>query len=119
MCINSGLHKQDTIGSLRALYMICRLKYQIHFRVVSGHIISVLANPLSNEYQFGPCRFQQTVNVSSQFLQSPNVDPSSSMDLSNDLILHERWRVIGGIEISTLTIPPQQTPSNDLLDAVD
>ena len=29
------------------------------------------------------------------------------------------WGVIGGIEIRTLTIPPQRTPSNDLLDAVD
>ena len=33
----------------------------------------------------------------------------------------EGWGFIGGIliEIRTLTIPPQQTPSSDLLDAVD
>ena len=36
---------------------------------------------------------QQTVNISSQILQSPNIDPSSSMDLSNELIINER---VGG-----------------------
>ena len=57
-CINSGLLKPGrNNGSLGALFMICCLKHQIYFRVVSGHIISVLANRLSNEYQFGPCRF--------------------------------------------------------------
>ena len=36
---------------------------------------------------------QQTVNISNQFLQSQNMDPSSSMDLSNELIINER---VGG-----------------------
>ena len=71
------------------------------------------------EYQFGPYRIamnispdltesQQTVSISSQILQSPNIDPSSSMELSNDLKINERVGVKGGIdsiEIRTLTIP--------------
>ena len=36
---------------------------------------------------------QQTVTISSQNLQSPNIDPSSCMDLSNTLIINER---VGG-----------------------
>ena len=32
-------------------------------------------------------------NISSQILQSPNIDPSSSMDLSNELMINER---VGG-----------------------
>ena len=31
MCINNGLLKPGTMGSLRALFMIYRLKHQIHF----------------------------------------------------------------------------------------
>ena len=31
---------------------------------------------------------QQTVNISSQILQSPNIDPSSGMDMSNELIIN-------------------------------
>ena len=30
MCINSGLLKPDTIGFQRALFLIYRLKHQIH-----------------------------------------------------------------------------------------
>ena len=60
-----------------------------------------------------------TVNISSQILQSSNIDPSSSMDLSNVLIINERVGVIGGIQIRTRTIPHQLTPSIDLLDAVN
>ena len=62
MCINSGLLKPGTICSLRALFKIYSLKHQIHFlgrlcQRLCGHITSVLANRLSNEYQFGPCWF--------------------------------------------------------------
>ena len=38
----------------------------------------------------GLANSQQTVDISSQILQSPNVDSSSSMDLSNELIINER-----------------------------
>ena len=36
---------------------------------------------------------QQTVNIFNQILQSPNIDPSWSMDLSNDVIINE---MVGG-----------------------
>lgn len=52
-----------------------------------------------------------------QNLQSPNLDSSSSKDLSNEFII-ERWEVIGSIEIRILTIPRHQIASNVLLDAV-
>ena len=40
---------------------------------------------------------QQTVNISSQILQSPNIDPTSSMDLSNELIINEKVALGGGV----------------------
>ena len=60
---------------------------------------------------------QQTVNISSQILQSPNIDPSSSMDLSNELI-NER---VGGYRRDSEQNSDESTSaeSNDLLDAVD
>ena len=60
---------------------------------------------------------QQTVNISSQILQSPNIDPSSSMDLSNELI-NER---AGGYRRDSEQNSDESTSaeSNDLLDAVD
>ena len=60
--------------------------------------------------------------ISSEIPHSSNIGPSSSMDLSNELIINERVGPVGvleGIETRTLTIPPQLTPSNGLLDAVD
>ena len=33
---------------------------------------------------------QQNVNISSQILQSPKMVPSSSLDLSNELIINEK-----------------------------
>ena len=87
MCINSGLLKPDTIGFLRALlvFMIYCLKHQLIFRVVSGHIISVLPMNSAMKINLDLADSQQTVNISSQILQSPNIEPSSSIDLSNEL----------------------------------
>ena len=67
---------------------------------------------------------QQTVNISSQNLQSPNIDSSSSMDLS--LIINKRvggytvnlHEGLSGTEVRTLTIPHHRTPSDDLFDTV-
>ena len=54
---------------------------------------------LSNGYYFGPCRFTAKLSISSgQILQSPNIDPSSSMDLSNELLINER---VGGYRRDT------------------
>ena len=39
---------------------------------------------------------QKTVNISSRIPQSPNIDPSSSMNLSNELIINERNERVGG-----------------------
>ena len=43
--------------------MIYHLKHQIYFRVVSGHIVSALANRLSNDYKSDLADSQQTVNI--------------------------------------------------------
>ena len=57
---------------------------------------------------------QQPINISSQILQSPNVYPSSSMDLSNELItnervggLQEKWRseLLSGLHPTTFSTP--------------
>ena len=69
-------------------FIVSSIKFIL--RVVGGHIVSVLANRLSNEYQFGPCRFPQKLNISCQILHSPNIDPSSSIDLPNELMINEK-----------------------------
>ena len=87
--------------------------------VDSGHIIRDSESlPIDNEYQLGPLWYPANCQLCKYFHPNSSIsknDPSLRKEFSNELIINERVRGltwdIGGIEIRTLTIPPQQTPS--------
>ena len=90
MCIKNVLLKTLTIDSLNPLYDL--LSHASNSLLESSLDTLSASLPIDSAMNINSdlADSQQTVNISSQILQSPNIDPLSSMDLSDELIINER-----------------------------